>query len=149
MLSCPFFSWCCRVFFPIFWVGLLWSCLFFAPSGWCCSLLLSLGVASFLRLPWRRWVLPSFEMSQVVFSGWCCSPVSSFLGGVVVLVVFLSVVVLSRGRCCFKLSCGCVHVLLLFGAAFPPPPRSGAAAAPLQFDMALNGTMQPDVINSN
>ena len=137
VLSCPFFSWCCRVFFPIFWVGLLWSCFFFAPSGWCCSFLPSLGVASLLRLPSWRWVLPSFEMSQVVFLVWCCSPVSSLLGGVaaffwVVLfslplhswAVLLWVVLLCA---CFRLLCGAGFSTLLFGVAcFLPPLVRGA-----------------------
>ena len=75
-------------------------------QGGCCSLLPSLGVASLLRLPCGRWVLPFFEINQM-----------EFLGGGVVLVVFLSVVVLSRGRCCFHLSCVCFLLILLLGAA--------------------------------
>ena len=32
----------CCCFLPIFWVGLLWCCIIFAPSGWCCSVLIFL-----------------------------------------------------------------------------------------------------------
>ena len=129
-MSCPFFLGVAVFFFQSFG----WGCCGVALS----SLLLGGVVLSLLLL-----VLPVFCVSLVgggffplskwvkwSFLVWCCFPVSSLLGGVV-LVVFLSVVVLSRGQCCFHLSCGCFFlILLLGGAAFPPPPRSGAASPP-------------------
>ena len=56
----PVFLWV-LVFFLTFGMELLWCCLLFAPSGWCCSLSLLLVVF----LPFERQLNGANELNQV------------------------------------------------------------------------------------